>query len=125
MTQVDLEGPITQLIVQLRIQGHGSIHDLDFRHHLEDVLGAALQEHDLGIVDGGDIGSGSINVFAFVDSDRWEAAWATVHSKLTEMVLLQQAVVARQVEDNDPQVVWPEGYGRAFRFWEEPHDYLG
>jgi len=24
----------------------------------------------------------------------------------------------------DPEVLWPEGYGRGFRFWEERHDYL-
>jgi hypothetical protein len=124
MRQVDLDEPVTQLIVQFRIHGHGSIRDLDFRHHLEDVLQAALQQDDLGMVDGGDIGSGSVNVFAFVDPDRWEPAWATVRSKLADMELLQRAVVARQVDDSDPEVVWPEGTGQKFRYWEEPHNYL-
>ena len=50
---MDLKEPITQLIVQFRIHGHGSIRDLDFRHQVEDELRAALQEHDLGMVDGG------------------------------------------------------------------------
>jgi hypothetical protein len=122
---VDLNTAVTQLIVQFPIHGHGSIRDLDFRHHLEDVLEAALLEDDLGMIDGGDIGSGSINVFAFVDPDRWEAAWAIVRSKLAEMELLQRAVVARRVDDHDPEVVWPGGYGREFRYWEEPHNYLG
>jgi hypothetical protein len=124
MRQVDLKEPVTQLIVQFRIHGHGSIRDLDFRHQVEDDLRAALQEHDLGIVDGGDIGSGSVNVFAFVDPDRWEAAWAAVRSKLVDLELLQRAVVARQVEDSEPEVLWPEDYGQDFRFWEEPHNYL-
>ena len=121
---MDLKEPITQLIVQFRIHGHGSIRDLDFRHQVEDELRAALQEHDLGMVDGGDIGSGSVNVFAIVDPDRWEAAWATVRSKLIDLELLQRAVVARQVEDSEPEVLWPEHYGQEFHFWEEPHNYL-
>jgi hypothetical protein len=122
---VDLEEPVTQLIVQFRVHGHGSVRDLDFRHYVEDALRAALQEGDLGMVDGGDIGSGSVNVFAIVDPDRGEAAWAAVRSKLADMELLQRAVVARQVGDGDPEVLWPEAYGQAFRFWEEPHNYLG
>jgi hypothetical protein len=124
MRQVDLKEPVTQLIVQFRIHGHGSVRDLDFRHHVEDVLQTALQEDDLGMVDGGDIGSGSVNVFAIVDPDRWEAAWATVRSKLADMELLQRAVVARQVEDASPEVLWPKGTGQEFRYWEEPHNYL-
>jgi hypothetical protein len=124
MRQVDLKEPITQLIVQFRIHGHGSIRDLDFRHQVEDELRVALQEHDLGMVDGGDIGSGSVNVFAIVDPDRWETAWATVRSKLIDLELLQRAVVARQVEDSEPEVLWPEHYGQKFHFWEEPHNYL-
>jgi hypothetical protein len=124
MRQVDLKEPVTQLIVQFRIHGHGSIRDLDFRHQVEDELRAALQEHDLGIVDGGDIGSGSVNVFAIIDPDRWEAAWAAVRSKLIDLELLQRAVVARQVGDSEPEVLWPGDYGQEFRFWEEPHNYL-
>jgi hypothetical protein len=124
MRQVDLKEPVTQLIVQFRIHGHGSIRDLDFRHQVEDQLRAALQEHDLGMVDGGDIGSGSVNVFAIVDPDRWEAAWAAVRSKLIDLELLQRAVVARQVEDSEPEVLWPEDYDQDFRLWEEPHNYL-
>jgi hypothetical protein len=48
----------------------------------------------------GDIGSGSINVFAIVDPDRWEAAWAAVRSKLVDLELLQRVVVARRGEDS-------------------------
>jgi hypothetical protein len=62
--------------------------------------------------------------FAIVDPHRWEAAWAAVRSKLIDLELLQRAVVARQVEDSEPEVLWPEAYGQDFRFWEEPHNYL-
>jgi hypothetical protein len=65
-----------------------------------------------------------IHVFAIVDPDRWEAAWAAVRSKLVDLELLQRVVVARRGEDSEHEVLWPEDYGQESRLWEEPHYYL-
>ena len=55
-----------QLQIQWQVQGWGSVSDLDFRHHVEDDLDACLKWTGNGCCDGGDIGSGTINVFCFV-----------------------------------------------------------
>lgn len=53
----------SSLIVQFRTDGWGSEDDLTKRYHLEDLLDARLQADNNGICDGGDIGSGTINIF--------------------------------------------------------------
>ena len=55
-----------QLQVQWQVQGWGSTADLEFRHQVEDDLDACLKWTGNGCCDGGDIGSGTLNVFCFV-----------------------------------------------------------
>lgn len=80
----------TQLVVQFSIRGHGTVDDLDLRHQVEDILDQALRSARLGHVDGGDIGSGTINVFAIVEPSAWEQAWAVIRTELARRNLLER-----------------------------------
>jgi hypothetical protein len=75
----------------------------------------------LGHVDGGDIGSGAINVFAIVEPSAWEQAWAVIRTELARRNLLERAIVARDPRGDDgdewPAVIWPEDYERRFSYW--------
>ena len=111
----------TQLVVQFPIRGHGTVEDLDFRHQVEDILDQALRSARLGHIDGGDIGSGTINVFAIVEPSAWEQAWAVTRTELARRNLLERAIVARDARGDDgdewPVVIWPEDYERKFSYW--------
>ncbi len=57
---------LVHLQIQWQVHGWGNTSDLDFRHQAEDDLDACLKWTGNGSCDGGDIGSGTINVFCFV-----------------------------------------------------------
>ena len=59
-----------QMVLQFRIDGHGSGADLDRLIDVEEKLDLALQRNGTGYVDGHDVGSGEMNLFIFVDT--WE-----------------------------------------------------
>jgi hypothetical protein len=111
----------TQLVVQFSIRGHGTVEDLDLRHHVEDILDQALRSARLGHIDGGDIGSGTINVFAIVETSASEQAWAVIRTELARRNLLERAIVARDARGDDgdewPAVIWPEDHERRFSYW--------
>jgi len=120
-----LDQPFTQLVVQFPIRGHGTVEDLDFRHQLEALLDQALRGAGLGWVDGGDIGSGTINIFAIVEPDAWEQAWAVIRTELARQEVLHRAVVARDARGDDgdewPVVIWPEDHEHEFRYLDEAY----
>ena len=72
----------TQMVIQLPMSI--STDDLSVRHQLEDLLDQALRVADVGMVDGGDIGSGTMNVFALVTTERWVDALAATVTVLRE-----------------------------------------
>jgi hypothetical protein len=106
-----------QLIVQLPMGISND--DLALRHRLEELLQHALKGADLGSVDGGDIGSGNMNVFAFVTPDRWDDAQSVAVEALQTLNVAERAVIARSgsADDEFPTIVWPAGVTRQFTFW--------
>lgn len=78
-----------RLVVSLPIsdegEGEGTLEELEFRHHLEDVLDRVLRKKRLGHVDGGGQGGGYQDVFMYVYPPTWEKAWELVRAKLAEM----------------------------------------
>ncbi|GIH11628.1 hypothetical protein Rhe02_96950 [Rhizocola hellebori] len=93
--------------------------DLDLRNRLGDAIEAKLAELELGEFDGGDIGSGTMNLFAYVAPEHWQQAFAAVHSIVDEFDLLEVALIARRDtsdEDADLVIVWPEGSDREFSY---------
>lgn len=104
-----------QIVVQYRINGFGGESDLERRHQIEDLLGDAFETADIGFLDGGDIGSGSMNIFLYTHDRR--AAEEVVLRTLRKHGMLDGAVVAicPDPEQDDPyEVIWPEDYEGEF-----------
>jgi hypothetical protein len=101
-----------QLVVQYRIGGHGGGTDHDKRVAVENLLGEFLEKADLGYCDGGDIGSGTMNVFCWVKPGR------DVGKKLIELLrknnLLEGATIAEDVQ-GDERVIWPPDFNGDFQ----------
>jgi hypothetical protein len=104
-------GKHAEVVVQYRTEGWGSVKDLEKRHKIEDIFNECLGWTGNGHCDGGDIGSGSINIFSLVVDS--ELAKETIIAELKKKRLLKGAVIAVW-EDDDYTVVWPESYGSKF-----------
>lgn len=115
----DLEAFATHLlIIQIPIHGDwGSDGDVEVRYSLERDLQRRLGT--LGVVDGGDIGSGNMNLFVVSITDL-PGALLAVKSVMERWDLLGIAVIQRSsfwsADDDEPveSVVWPIGYQGTF-----------
>jgi len=100
-----------RVIVQYRIDGHGRGSDHDKRVAVENLLGEFLEESDLGYCDGGDIGSGTMNIFCFVKPGQ------SVGEKITDVLrkndLLEGAVIVETIKDEE-RVIWPRDFVGEF-----------
>ena len=74
------ESPITFLEIEYKICEVGTEQDLEKRHRLEDLLNELLGWTGLGHVDGGSIGSGTMEVCCVVVD--FEIAKGTIENKL-------------------------------------------
>src|SRR5262249_54416013 len=110
------------LVVQYKLEGWGSEADLDKRHWLEDLLDEALRSANNGWCDGGDIGSGTMNIFLLDITDSDLAATSVVNA-LRNAEALEGAIIAvgpgymeedEEDEEEPYRVVWPEGYEGDF-----------
>lgn len=109
--EIDIEDH-AQIIVQYKTKDEwGDTADLDKRHEVEGILNECLGWTGNGHCDGGDIGSGEINVFSFV-VDPTLAKDAIVKA-LKKNKLLDGAVIAVQKEDGY-EVLWPENFEGKF-----------
>jgi hypothetical protein len=104
-----------QVVIQYRINGFGTDSDLAKRHQIETLLGEAFEAADVGFVDGGDIGSGEMNIFLYTHDRR--AAEELVVRTLRKHGVLDGAVIAvcpNPEQDEPYEVIWPEEYDREF-----------
>jgi hypothetical protein len=101
-----------RLIVQYQIGGHGGGSNHDKRAAVENLLGEFLEEADLGYCDGGDIGSGTMNVFCFVKPGQ------DVGKKIIELLrknsLLDGSIIAEEIQGEE-QVIWPPDFKGEFQ----------
>jgi predicted DNA-binding WGR domain protein len=102
---------LARLIIQYKISGMGTVDNLHKRHRVEEVMNECLGWTGLGHCDGGDIGSGTMNVFCFV-VDTTLALQITVN-ELKARGLLEGAMIAVRTEAGD-KVAWPEGFRGEF-----------
>src|ERR1041385_498385 len=104
-----------QIVVQFPIAGFGGPPDLSKRHQIEDLLGQALESAGIGFCDGGDIGSGTMNIFLFTHDRR--SAEQLIIRTLRNQKMLDDAVIAVRAnpeEDQPYEVVWTENFDGEF-----------
>lgn len=86
--------------------------NLAFRHDLEDVLDAALRRNGSGEVDGGEIGSGGINIWVYLTA--WKHGFPVIEAHLKHRKLLSKAIIAKKLSDDTWEVIWPRDYPEPF-----------
>lgn len=106
-----LDGGMDQIVIQYRIAGHGNRNDQDKRAAVENLLDDCLSKDGLGSCDGGDIGSGTMNIFCFVSDT--EKARDLIIRTLRIGGLLEGAVIQETV-NGEEKVVWPPDYAGDF-----------
>ncbi|PQO45024.1 hypothetical protein [Blastopirellula marina] len=101
----------TSLILQFKTQDPwGAGDDLDKRYAVEELLNELLGWTGNGMCDGGDIGSGTMNLFSYV-VDPQLACQAIVAELKKEGI--EGGIIAVETED-DYQVLWPEDFEGEF-----------
>jgi hypothetical protein len=94
------------LVIQYKLQNWGSVRDLEKRHEVEAVVNECLGWTGNGHCDGGDIGSGTINIFSYVIDPI--VACKNIVMDLRDKGLPEGAVIA--FADDDFKVLWPENH---------------
>ncbi len=102
------------LIVQVPTAGGWPTNDeIELRWRIESLLDDALGWVGNGHCDGGDAGSGTMNVFCYVVDV--EAGARTMIETLREHRLLERLLIAVDDPQTDTmKVLWPEGYQGTF-----------
>ena len=101
-----------QLVLQFRVEGHGTTADLDRLIEIEEKLDGALQRNRTGYVDGHDIGSGEMNLFLIVES--WKHGIWFMEQYLANVPWAKDAVLAKDNRDGSFEVIWPKNFNGAF-----------
>jgi hypothetical protein len=96
-----------RVVIQYRITGHGTDEDYDRRVEIEDLLDVSLTELGLGNLDGGDIGSGTANIFCYLKPGK-NATEALIEI-LRKNGVLDGAVIQETV-NGEEKIVWPRHY---------------
>ncbi len=102
---------LRSVVIQYKVDGHGIVNDHDRRVRVEELMNECLGWTGLGHCDGGDMGSGQMNVFCYVV----DAAIAepVIVSTLKKHGLLEGAVIAERNE-NEANVLWPHDFSGTF-----------
>lgn len=100
---------LSRLVIQYRIDGMGDADDLSKRIKVEQLMNECLGWKGLGHCDGGDIGSGTMNIFCFVVDGR--KCSPHVLEELKTEGLIDGAIVAI---GDEPEVVWPNDFRGEF-----------
>jgi len=96
---------LSQVVIQYPIVEMGTPEDLDKRYEVEHLMNQRLGWTGLGHCDGGDIGSGTMNVFCFVvDTDK---ATQCITEELRAHDLLNGARVLLFSEEGEQQLLFP------------------
>jgi len=100
-----------KIVVQYRIQKQASVVDHDMRVKVENILGEALETAGIGDCDGGDIGSGTMNIVCFVKPNAKGSK--LIIELLRRNDLLSGAVIAETVNGQE-SVIWPPDFSGEF-----------
>ena len=100
---------LQRLVIQYRVNGMGDVDDLDKRVKVEEFMNECLGWKGLGHCDGGDMGSGTMNVFCFVVDA--EKAVPHVLEELAARAMIDGVIVAI---GEATKVVWPKSFKGTF-----------
>jgi hypothetical protein len=99
------------VVIQYKVEGHGTVNDHDRRVRVEERMNECLGWTGLGHSDGGDMGSGTMNVFCYVVDPA--IAEKVIVSDLDKHGLLDGAVIAERVGET-VKVLWPRDFAGTF-----------
>jgi hypothetical protein len=102
---------LRSIIIQYKIDGHGTAADLDKRIAIEELMNERLGWTGLGHCDGGDIGAGTMNIFCYVADAR--IAESVIVRELRTQGFLEGALIAERHGDN-AKVLWPSDFRGVF-----------
>jgi hypothetical protein len=100
------------LVIQYRLDNWGNESDLERRYRVEDLMNECLGWTGLGHCDGGDIGSGTINIFCLVVDPH--VAIAPIVADLEKHGELAGATIAVE-KDDDFEVLFPDNFAGEFK----------
>jgi hypothetical protein len=107
---------LNTVIVQFAVDGLGTDEEFDRRCQIEDLLDQALKGSGNGFCDGGDSGSGSMNIFLMVKDVK--RAVPFILDTLRKSDLLNDCIVAESLREDDEvvghKVWWPETFTGRF-----------
>ncbi len=101
------EEELIELVIQYRYEDNQLMEALDRRHMVEDLMNECLGWTGNGRSDGGDVGSGSTNVFNYVVNV--EKALKTIMEELSNNNILDNVQIAYLDEDDEYVSLYPEG----------------
>lgn len=101
------EADLKWVVIQFALDGHGTTSDFDKRVKIENLMNECLGWTGSGHCDGGDMGSGEMNVFCLVvDSS---IATKVIVEELSSQALIAGAAIAERIGD-DYKVLWPRDF---------------
>lgn len=106
-----------QIVIHYRLERWGSGQDHERRVKIEDSMNECLTSTGLGYCDGGDIGSGTMNIFCeVVDA---AVAERIIVGNLKDNGELENAVIAKRERagDDEYKVVWPKDFSGRFNLF--------
>jgi hypothetical protein len=101
-----------QIVLQFKIDNHGTIADFDRVVDIEEKLDAALQRNRQGYVDGHNIGSGEMNIFIILDA--WERGTFFMEQYLKNQPWGKEALLAKDLRNGSYEILWPKGFEGTF-----------
>ena len=102
---------LLRITIQYRVGGMGTAEDLDKRIKVENLMNDRLGWLGLGHCDGGDMGSGTMNVFCMVVD--CSIAIRHIIRELRISDLIKGAAISIRSDRGD-SVVWPRGISEGF-----------
>ena len=110
--EIDIDDHI-EFVVQYKVDGHGSQNDLEKRYAVEGILNESLGWTGNGHCDGGQMGSGSMEIFSYVIDP--QIACKRVVRDLQNQGMLEGALIAYEGDDEHYEVLYPENYPGEFK----------
>ena len=102
---------LRSIVIQYKIEGHGSTADLGKRVAVEELMNERLGWTGLGHCDGGDIGSGTMNIFCYVADAK--IAESVIVREQEARGFLEGALIAARIGDA-VEVLWPRNFNGVF-----------